>query len=246
MKDKPDHRSEASDSENVRSDHEVQADVSLRIHSVRFDIERDCKLLEAAGSSRPSAEVASLSRFRTAEDRAARHISILLRLLLFPQCRDSVPIRTEYGRPYFPHQHDFNISHSGRYVVCAVVSSGRVGIDIEQVVPVELEDFTEEFTAEELLRISRDPSPLDAFFRLWTLKEAVLKADGRGLNASLREMIIGQNRAELGRRTWNYREIQIDREYPCHVAFDRQLSADPELIELSVPELIERSRAVSA
>lgn len=43
-------------------------------------------------------------------------------------------------------------------------------------------------TAGERAAISADPEPLEAFFRCWVRKEAVVKAAGLGLSASLCEV----------------------------------------------------------
>jgi 4'-phosphopantetheinyl transferase len=56
---------------------------------------------------------------------------------------------TRHGRPYLENIFDFNISHSGRYVVCAICTYGRVGIDIEEVKPVLIHEFRPQFVDEE-------------------------------------------------------------------------------------------------
>src|SRR5688572_25149287 len=45
----------------------------------------------------------------------------------------------EYGRPYISEEIDFNISHSGEYVLCVAGKGIRLGVDIERIRPV---DFT--------------------------------------------------------------------------------------------------------
>src|SRR5262249_41204049 len=58
---------------------------------------------------------------------------------------------TYWGRPYLNATPvDFNISHSGEYVVCAIGSQGRIGVDIEQMKPVNPADFTPVFTSDEI------------------------------------------------------------------------------------------------
>ena len=74
----------------------------------------------------------------------------------------------------------FNISHSGRYVACAV-SGYEIGVDIEQIgansdlapsvmTPGELELFSSYSGDREVL-----------FTRFWTAKESVMKAVGLGM-----------------------------------------------------------------
>ena len=81
---------------------------------------------------------------------------------------------------------DFNLSHSGAYVACAVVTTGRVGIDVEAI--NRKMDYTRVLShvtspAERAWLESKNPdSARRAFFRLWVLKEAYAKARGDGLN----------------------------------------------------------------
>ena len=37
---------------------------------------------------------------------------------------------SESNRPYFPGGPDFNITHSGDYVLCCISNEGRIGIDL--------------------------------------------------------------------------------------------------------------------
>src|SRR4051794_32137156 len=53
---------------------------------------------------------------------------------------------TPYGRPYIEHNPDFNISHSTRYVVCAISTNSKIGIDIEEIKATPLDDFNEQFS----------------------------------------------------------------------------------------------------
>lgn len=77
------------------------------------------------------------------------------------------------GKPFFPDLPEvcFNLSHSHGAVVCAL-HHRPVGVDVE--------------------RLRRAPRHLaagmedEAFFRLWTAREASLKREGRGAGALLR------------------------------------------------------------
>lgn len=80
--------------------------------------------------------------------------------------------RAAGGKPYFPGHPalHFNLSHSRGAAVCAL-HNRPVGIDVERLraAPKRLAgDMTDE-----------------AFFRLWTAKEATIKREGRGVAALL-------------------------------------------------------------
>ncbi len=83
----------------------------------------------------------------------------------------------------------FNLSHSGDYALVAVADSGPLGVDLEALKPVpEFDDVAQaHFAADELaaLRVVPETQRLDAFYRLWTRKEAYVKATGIGVGPAL-------------------------------------------------------------
>jgi 4'-phosphopantetheinyl transferase len=100
---------------------------------------------------------------------------------------------TEYQRPYLPGHHDFNITHSGTMVACAINPEGRVGIDIEFYNTIDLNDFKNLWTEREYRHIYDPASSLEVFFHYWARKEAVIKADGKGMSIPLKEIDINGN-----------------------------------------------------
>lgn len=99
----------------------------------------------------------------------------------------------EYGKPYAKDLPvEFNISHSGDMVVCAI-DDKPIGIDIEKIRPIDLAVAKRICTSEELLYLfdrtpteqdftyTTDTKILTRFFELWTKKEAYGKHFGYGL-----------------------------------------------------------------
>ena len=86
----------------------------------------------------------------------------------------------------------FNCSHSRNLALCAVGRSAPLGVDVEQLRPVpEMADIVAAFcSGPENARISAAPpeKKLEAFFSLWTRKEAWLKATGEGIAGSLAQL----------------------------------------------------------
>jgi 4'-phosphopantetheinyl transferase len=122
------------------------------------------------------------------------------------------------GRPFLNCDLDFNISHSGDYVVCALATSARVGVDIEEIRPLDISDIKEQMSQNQWEAIMASENRLEAFFNLWTQKEAVAKADGRGITAPLAEIDIDAGRAFLEDDIWKVDEVRIAGGYCCHLA----------------------------
>ena len=90
----------------------------------------------------------------------------------------------EHGKPFLAERPDvrFNLSHADGIAAC-IVSENECGIDCEKVREWRPKVARRVFTAEERAMIEAVPEGERGllFFRLWTLKEAFVKAVGRGL-----------------------------------------------------------------
>ncbi|AQS04673.1 4'-phosphopantetheinyl transferase family protein [Clostridium beijerinckii] len=123
---------------------------------------------------------------------------ILIRTIIVEKLKiDNKCIRfskNEYGKPYlkdYPN-FNFNISHSGEYVLC-VVDNKPVGIDIEEIKYIEYEEIAKRFfTAREFDYIVNQELcfQLNSFYEIWTLKESYIKCLGQGLSIPLKSFSI--------------------------------------------------------
>ena len=101
--------------------------------------------------------------------------------------------KTEYGKPYlteFP-QVAFNHSHSHKHYALALSHTVRqLGIDVEDLDrQVRFETLAQHaFHPEELHSWAEAEYSSEYWFKVWTTKEAVLKASGLGIRLSLKEL----------------------------------------------------------
>lgn len=140
-----------------------------------------------------AAEVGRAARFRREADRT-RFVGgrLLLRRLLRDETgtADWPVIVGAHGRPHLESTGsrpapDINLSHCTGLAAAALTMDGRIGIDVESLDrDVNAEGLAKRyFTADETRVIEQAPEGgrNETFLRVWTAKEAVMKAIGRGL-----------------------------------------------------------------
>ncbi len=132
-------------------------------------------------------------------------------------CLSNLQINS-YGKPYIDSSVFFNLSHSGQYVICAFYKE-EIGIDIEKIERVEIDDFKTIFSDQELNHLRISLTPLADFFRSWTIKESVIKADGQGLSLPLQLINTSEEGiVQLGKKTWYVKEVNLFQNYCCSIA----------------------------
>jgi 4'-phosphopantetheinyl transferase len=154
---------------------------------------------------------------------------------------------TKYGKPSLaPNPSDlhpsdlrFNLSHAGERGILGVVRGREIGVDIEAMREnVECEQLAERFFSEherQTLRSLPSDQKIRAFFRCWTCKEALLKAEGVGLSRSLDSFDIDMSSspaqilatrpdpAEAGR--WRLFELEAPSGYAAAVVVEGTVEA---------------------
>lgn len=144
----------------------------------------------------------------------------------------------QYGKPEIhPAQNTlalkFNVSHSHHMAAFVFTLRQRVGIDIEYRKPLKnMAGLTQHVcSAKELDEFNHlDGNQCEAaFFRLWTRKEAFIKANGQGLSMGLRSIYIGVEEADLISRvqyegrwmeSWYIKDLLCPQGYKMAVAVE--------------------------
>lgn len=155
----------------------------------------DDELALAAGLLSPveAARAASIARLpqRRRYTIARAALRMLLARTLGLEAR-AVPLaRDEHGKPILTGRVNgklgFNLSHSGDLALIAIGPQLAIGVDIEPIAPPRA-GVSETFfsaTENEALAALSEPARAAGFARLWTRKEALLKAIGLGLRVPL-------------------------------------------------------------
>ena len=125
---------------------------------------------------------------------------------------------TDLSRPYFDNLIDFNISHSGGYVMCAMTLNNKLGIDVEEIKDIQLTGFESQFSPAEWLAILQTENALYSFYTLWTRKEAFLKAIGTGITIPLNEIDALGEKIHWNGKEWFLYPVQLDQNYVAHLA----------------------------
>lgn len=142
------------------------------------------------------AERERLDRFRRAADRARYLAAHALGRLVLAEATGTAPAElafdrtcrcgAQHGKPTLPGGPQFSLTHAGDLVGLAV-HDDPVGVDVEQVRP--LTDLAA--MAEHVCSPAEAVADADAFFTLWTRKEALLKATGDGLSTPMSSITLG-------------------------------------------------------
>lgn len=179
-----------------------------------------------------------LLRYRRWQD---AQLSMLGRLLLkygFEKNNESFSdedvVFSEYNKPILEnHPLQFNISHSGNIAICVISDVAEVGVDIEQMQEIDVEDYKFQMTEGEWKRVTTAELVKDAFFDYWTQKEAVLKANGKGLMGELNSFEVIDDNSEIDDEVFYLKKIFIVEDYKCHLAFKNKTES-----EMMTPEKV--------
>ncbi|GAB3904349.1 hypothetical protein GCM10028803_33670 [Larkinella knui] len=135
-----------------------------------------------------------------------------------------------YGKPAIGPGFSFNIAHSFDRIVCVGSRIVDVGIDIEWIRPIDFSDFESVMSPAQWQHITHSPEPVTEFWRHWTVKEAIAKADGRGIGLPLATISIESTTATLDHQHWHVAKLDYWAGYCSYLATNRQI--EPALIDV--------------
>jgi 4'-phosphopantetheinyl transferase len=139
---------------------------------------------ERALKSLPQEMVKEIMRFRVFKDRCLKLFGKLIVKKYYQE--KNIDFKWENwsvdpnGKPFYSELAPFNISHSGDFVSVAF-SDQNIGIDIEKIAEMDVDAIASYLHPIEKKYIHDSGNSKDAFFTIWTRKEAYLKARGIGI-----------------------------------------------------------------
>lgn len=129
-----------------------------------------------------------------------------------------------YGKPTIAEKEIFfNISHAGEWIACGL-SQKTIGVDVEKVTPIDLTLAEHFFAQREVTDLFNLPAELrtEYFFKLWTLKESYIKAEGKGISIPLNSFWFRVFQEQIhffpqSTEDWHYKLYDFDQDYKLAV-----------------------------
>ena len=131
---------------------------------------------------------------------------------------------------------EFNLSHSKDYAIYAFGLDRKIGIDLEYIHPMpDMDDFARQFFSlreNVLVNSLSGKQKEEAFFKIWTCKEAFLKANGSGLTVPINQVetsiesdgtvtLISTSEGNEQTETWHLKTLSPIPHYQAALAVNR-------------------------
>lgn len=135
-------------------------------------------------------------RFRKREDRQRYSLAHGLKRFVLSKILGVAPqslvfSQGEKGKPFcdMAGAPQFNLSHSGDWVLCGLSSIADMGVDVESA-EREISDAVARYSlnSEQLDKVSNADNPAECLMLYWTQKEAISKALGLGLSIGFKQL----------------------------------------------------------
>lgn len=165
------------------------------------------------------------------KDKKEQQIRILGKLMLLQLLNDSGATKDyglidiaydKYNKPFFKENFHFSIAHSEDFVVCAASKQTQLGIDAEKIKPINVQLLKDIFSPEEWLTLDQKDYDLNYFYFLWTRKEAVLKAIGKGVVEEMEKIEVLKDIILYKSQQYTIYDLPIHNDYKIALASNVQ------------------------
>lgn len=207
----------------------TKASLLDEIHVIRFSISKNVDWILSNKDLLSQNESEKLGRIVRKQDKDSFIASVVMKKILcglyLGRKPQSVEFEfNEFRKPKIKNQEDihFNTTHSGDWLVF-IFSSNPCGIDIERINPdFDYPSVLEmSFHPDEIDFIQKSIQPVNQFFKIWTIKESMIKAEGTGLMDNLNELNTVKDFSKLptGNETWQIKSFLIGGDHWCSICF---------------------------
>lgn len=174
----------------------------------------------------PIEERTRILKYKHWQDRQRSMLGYILVRWMINKFTNVTPIkviRNTLGRPYLAENAnwsgDFNLSHSGEWIVAALTSRGHVGVDVEKIKHFDEEIMAYAMSEEEINKINQYAKfhRPKLFYELWTMKEAIYKT---GLFPNATPVSINTIEINKKRQDIHTHIFYIDKVHPVAVCWN--------------------------
>jgi len=226
------------------------------VHIYRIDISEHTGSLPQLKKFLSGDEIKKADRFKFTKDSQSYIISRSFLRNILSENTNIKPAEikfsyTETGKPFIEYSKiHFNLSHSGDRCIIAVSMTAETGVDIEKVRDSEdlIKVAGRYFSETEIIYLKKfqGKEVTDNFFRIWTLKEAFIKAIGEGLSFPLKDFSVTDrtgnipvlsfnNASAHSEKNWSLQILENESGYVSSLAIN---SDNVNIIYKKIPALI--------
>lgn len=199
------------------------------VHVVRVNISKHVGYFTERKNFLHESELLKLNRIVRVEDKNIFLASSVMKKVLCGKYLNCSPkevrfSENEFKKPLLFNQPDFhfNTSHSGDWVIF-IFSDSPCGIDIEKIKwDFDFDQVMEySYHPQEIDYVLQSTNPHLSFFRIWTMKESLLKAKGQGLIDNLPQLNMLKTHSNPENiNNWRIRSFLVDGNYWCSLCFN--------------------------
>jgi len=198
------------------------------IHVVRVNIPKNIPHISDQKKLLKESELQKLSRILRQEDKNIFLCSQVMKRVVCGKYLNCPPEKVRFSenenkKPLLINQPNlhFNTTHSGEWLVF-IFSNFPCGIDIEKIKwDFDFDDVMEySYHPQEKEYVLKSSNPHESFFRIWTIKESLLKATGEGLIDNLPQLnMLEDNSNQENNDTWHINSFLVVGDYWCSLCF---------------------------
>jgi 4'-phosphopantetheinyl transferase len=196
--------------------------MSVKVYFSQYSSLRDESQLDTAWAKLPLSMREKIAAYKDPVDRQLRISGKLQLLRLIDDFKLLLTLNdlkyTAFHKPYFDGGLDFSIAHCDGAVICAGTMGAKIGVDIEPIKEIDIRDYRRELTINEYNMIEQSEDPSKAFLQIWTKKEALLKATGRGIDMDMGEVDVSSDGITVHGERYLFLSLSAYPKYITHLA----------------------------